>query len=142
MASLVFNSFLGDVFAGNCNTGHTYKMTLHTSGYTEDRAAHSRFSSVTNELATGNGYTQGGATVTLSYAVNNTTNISTVTIGAANWPSSTLTVRKAVIRRARGGAASADELVAVLDHTTDVSSSGTTFNIAASTWTIPLPAPN
>jgi len=142
MASLVFNSFLGDVFAGNCNTSHTYKMTLHTSGYTEDRAAHSKFSSVTNELPTGSGYTQGGATVALSYAVNNTTNIGTLTIGAANWPSSTLTARKAVIRRARGGAASADELVAVLDHTTDVSSSASTFNIQASNWTIPLPAPN
>ena len=142
MATLVFNSFLGDVFAGNCNTSHTYKMTLHTSAYTEDRVAHSKFSSVTNELATANGYTQGGVTVALSLATNNTTNVATLTIAAGAWPSSTLTARKAVIRRSRGGAASADELVAVLDSTTDVSSSATTFNIGASNWTIPLPAPN
>ena len=141
MATLIYNSFLGAVLAGNCNTTHTYKMTLHTSGYTEDRAAHSKFSSVTNELSTGSGYTAGGVTVALSFAINNTTNIGTLTIAAGAWPSSTLTVRKAVVRRARGGAASADELVAVLDNTTDVSSSSSTFNIQASNWTIPMPAP-
>jgi len=141
MATLIYNSFLGDVLAGNCNTTHTYKMTLHTSGYTEDRAAHSKFSSVTNELSTGSGYTAGGVTVALTFSINNTTNIGTLTIAAGAWPSSTLTVRKAVVRRARGGAASADELVAVLDNTTDVSSSSSTFNIQASNWTIPMPAP-
>ena len=140
MASIIYNSFLADVFAGNCNTTHTYKAMLVTSAYSEDRAAHSKRSSITNEV-TGTGYTAGGATVTLSAVVSGTTSpILTLTIGPASWASSTITARKLVVYRSRGGASSADELVCCVDNGTDLVSSGTTMNWAASTWVIPLPA--
>ena len=141
MASIIFSSFPLDVFNGNCNSTHTFKATLHTSGYTEDRNAHTRFSNVTNEV-TGTGYTAGGTTVTLSVAVNtaSTPPKLTMTIGAAAWPASTITARKLVIRRARGGAASVDELVCCIDNGTDLASSSSTMTWAASTWEIPLPA--
>ncbi|NBW63990.1 MAG: hypothetical protein EBR33_12965, partial [Synechococcaceae bacterium WB4_1_0192] len=58
-----------------------------------------------------------------------------------SWPSSTITARKMVVYRARGGASSADELVACIDNGVNVSSSGNTLSVAASTWEIPLPAP-
>lgn len=140
MASIIYDSFLGDVFAGNCNTTHSYKAMLVTSSYTEDRAAHSKRSSITNEV-TGTGYTAGGAAVTLTFSVNTTTHKGTLTIGAVSWASSTITARKLVVYRNRGGASSADELVACIDNGVNVSSSSNTLTVAASTWEIPLPAP-
>lgn len=140
MASVVYDSFLGDVFAGNCNTSHAYKAMLVTSSYSENRGGHSKRSAVTNEV-TGTGYSAGGATVTVSFAVNTTTHVGTLTIGSVSWPSSTITARKLVVYRFRGGASSADELVCCVDNGVDLVSSGTTMSWGGGTWEIPLPAP-
>lgn len=141
MATLIFDSFLGDVFAGNCLTSHSYKGMLTTDAYVEDRVAHSKRSSVTNEI-TGTNYTAGGAALTLSFAVNTTTHKGILTIGAVSWANSTITAaRKLVVYRARGGASSADELVCCLANVVNVSTSASTFSIAASTWEIPYPVP-
>lgn len=142
MASIVYSSFLPDVFNGNCNTTHTYKAMLTASGYAEDRNAHTKRSNVTNEV-TGTGYTAGGVTVPVSVALNtaSTPPKLTLTIGAAVWPNSTITARKMVIYRARGGAASVDELVACVDNGVDLASNSSTMTWNASTWEIPLPAP-
>lgn len=51
-------------------------LTLHTDSYTPDRTAHTHVDDLTSELATGDGYTQGG--VTLSSAATSTT-------GADSW---------------------------------------------------------
>jgi hypothetical protein len=140
MASIVYDSFLADVFAGNCNTSHSYKAMLVTSGYAENRATHAKRSDITNEVS-GTGYTAGGASITLSASLNTSTHKLTLTIGSVSWSSSTITARKLVIYRARGGASSADELVACIDNGTDLVSSGSTMQWNASTWEIPLPAP-
>lgn len=139
MASLIPDSLLADVFAGNVNTTHTFKMMLCTSTYVPDRA-HNRRDDVTNEVS-GTGYTAGGATVTLTTATDTVNHKTTITIGDASWASSTITARTAVIYRSRGGASSADELVAIIENPANVSSSGTTFAVAASTWEIPHPTP-
>ena len=140
MASVVFDSFLADVFSGAANTSHSYKALLTTSSYTEDRGAHSKRSSVTNEVS-GTGYTAGGVAVTLTASLNTSTHKLTLSIGAATWSSSTITARKLVVYRARGGASSADELVCCVDNGTDLVSSSSTMQWNASTWEIPLPAP-
>ena len=142
MASVVYDSFLADVFNGSANTSHSYKAMLTTSSYTEDRGAHSKRSSITNEVS-GTGYTAGGVAVTLTASLNTTTHKLTLTIGAATWSSSTITARKLVVYRARGGASSADELVCCVDNGTDLVSSSSTmrWNDVPSTWEIPLPAP-
>jgi len=139
MASVIYDSFLSDVFAGNCTTASTYKAMLVTSAYAEDRGAHSKRSSVTNEV-TGTGYTAGGVTLTLSASLNTTTHVLTLTIPTATWASSTITARKLIVYRSTGTAAN-DNLVACLDNITDLVSSATTMTWQASTWTIPLPAP-
>jgi len=112
---------------------------LVTSSYAEDRGAHSKRSSITNEVS-GTGYTAGGASVTLSASLNTTTHKLTLTIGAVSWPSSSITARKLIIYRSRGGA-SADELVACIDNGADLVSSSSTMTWNSSTWEIPLPAP-
>lgn len=42
------------------NPTNSYKWTLHTSAYTPNGATHEVYADLTNELATGNGYTSGG----------------------------------------------------------------------------------
>ena len=141
MASIVYDSYPADVWNGNCLTTHSYKAMLVTSTYSEDRGAHSKRSSITNEIS-GTGYTAGGAAVTLTVATNTTTHKMTLTIGAVSWPSSTLTARKMIVYRARGGAASADELVCCVDNgVNDLVSSSSTMTWNAHSWEIPLPSP-
>ena len=139
MASIIYDSFLSDVFAGNCTTASTYKAMLVTSAYTEDRGAHSKRSSVTNEV-TGTNYTAGGVALTLSASLNTTTHILTLTIPTATWSSSTITARKLIVYRSTGTAAN-DNLVACVDNGADLVSSSSTMIWNASTWAIPLPAP-
>jgi len=139
MASIIYDSFLSDVFAGNCTTASTYKGMLVTSAYTEDRGAHSKRSSVTSEV-TGTNYTAGGVTLTLTASLNTTTHILTLTIPTATWASSTITARKLIVYRSTGTAAT-DNLVACIDNGADLISSTSTMIWNASTWAIPLPAP-
>jgi len=139
MASVIYDSFIADVFAGNCTTASTYKGMLVTSAYTEDRGAHSKRSSVTSEV-TGTGYTAGGVTLTLTASLNTTTHVLTLTIPAATWTSSTITARKLIIYKSTGTAAT-DNLVACVDNGADLVSTASTMTWNASTWAIPLPAP-
>jgi hypothetical protein len=139
MASVIYDSFIADVFAGTCTTGSSYKGMLVTSGYTEDRGAHSKRSSITSEVS-GTGYTAGGVALTLSASLNTTTHILTLTIPTATWSSSTITARKLIVYRTTGTAAN-DNLVCCVDNGIDLVSSSSTMVWNASTWAIPLPAP-
>ena len=140
MASIIYDSFPADAMNGNAVTSNSYKAMLVTSSYSENRGTHTKRSDVSGEIS-GTGYTAGGAAVTLTIATNTTTHKTTLTVSAVSWPSSTLTARKMIIYRARGGASSADELVACIDNGTDLVSGNSTMTWNASTWEIPLPAP-
>ncbi len=140
MASIIYDSFLADVFSGAANTSHAYKALLTTAAYVENRVTHSKRSSITNEVS-GPGYTAGGVAITLTATLNTTTHILTLTIPAVTWPSSTITARKQIVCRFRGGASSADELVCCVDNGADLVSSSSTMTWNASIWEIPLPPP-
>ena len=134
MASLIYNSFIRDVLVGNIDMDtDTFKVILTTSSYTENKDSHDKRDDVTNEV-TGTGYTAGGASTTVTVAAVDTANDDVeITIGAASWTTSTITARKAVIYKSRGGASSADELVCVIDFGSDVVSTAGTFTLTAST---------
>lgn len=131
MASLLYNSFVSDAFAGNLQSGSTYKMMLVTSSYTPNKD-HSKRSDITNEI-TGTGYTAGGSTCTVTVTKDDTNDRVSVSIGSVSWPTATLTARRAVVYRSRGGASSADELVACIDFLGDVTSTGGTFSVTETT---------
>lgn len=133
MASIIYNSFLDDVFRGNidCDTD-TFYVLLVTSSYTEDKDVHDKRDDVTNEVS-GTGYTAGGVAVTVTVTKDTVNDRIDVSLGSASWASSTITARKAVYYKRRGGAASADELVAVNDFGSDVITSSGTFTLNAST---------
>lgn len=131
-ASLVYDSFLYDVVSGNIVKTDTFKCLLTTSIYTENRGTHTKRSDVTNEV-TGTGYTAGGNTVTPTFTNDTTNHRLTVVIPTTTWTSSTITARKMVCYKSRGGVSSADELVFVNDFAADVSTTSGTFTVNAST---------
>ena len=134
MASLIFNSALRDEAIGSIDYDtDTFKVMLTTSAYTENKDTHTKRSDVTNEI-TGTGYTAGGNAVTVTVAAVDTANDRVdITLGGTTWPASTLTARKAVYYKSRGGAASSDELIAVVDFGSDVVTTTGTLTLTAST---------
>lgn len=136
MASLIFNSAIDDMARNNIDFDtNTFKAMLVTSSYTANKDTHDKRDDVTNE-ATGTGYTAGGATSTVTVTKDTANDKVTIQFGAVSWATSTITARGCVYYKSRGGASSADELVAYNDFGSDVSSSGGTFSVAASTITL------
>lgn len=127
MASHLQNSVIKDLSLGNLIPGtHTFKMSLHTSTYTPNKD-HDRFDDATNEVANGNGYTTGGQAVTVTITTDNANDRTSISFSEPSWAAASFTARYGLVRRDRGGAASADELVATLDFGADVTATNGTF---------------
>lgn len=136
MSSLIFNRALELWARGSIDFDtDSFKVMLTTSAYTEDKDAHDFRNDVTNEVS-GTGYTAGGNSVTVSVTLDTANDRVDISLGGTTWPSSTITASKAVYYKARGGASSADELVAVNDFGGDVVTSSGTFTLNASTLRI------
>lgn len=134
MASIIYTSFWNDLASGAIDLDtDTIKALITTSSYAESKA-HNRRDDITNEVV-GAGYSTGGVTVTCSVAT--VGNDTVLTLGAAAFTGVTVTGRKLVYYKSRGGAASADELIAVNDQGSDFSFTAGDFTIQASTITIP-----
>ena len=137
MASFVYNSCVEDLANNNIDFGaDTFKLMLVTSSYTANKDTHDRRDDVTNEVANGNGYTTGGATVACTVTKDTANDKVTLVFAAASWATSTFTAAGGVIYKSRGGASSADNLVAFIDFGGNVSSSSSTFSVSASTITL------
>lgn len=135
MASLVYNTALLKWAQGSIDFDtDSFKCLLVTSAYTPDKDAHVFRSSVTNEVI-GTGYTLGGVAVTCTPSQDNANDRVDLTFSNPSWPASTITARAGVIYKARGGAATADELIAYVDFGSDVTSTSGTFAV---TFTSPL----
>ena len=118
----------------------TFKIMLTTSTYVPNQDTHVFRSDVTNEVV-GTGYTAGGATLTgVSVTYDAASNQMRVSWTDPTWPTSTITARTAVIYKSRGGAATADELLAYVTNDADVSSSGATFTVDLAAPTLTLTA--
>ena len=112
----------------------TFKIMLTTSTYTPNQDTHNFRDDVTNEVV-GTGYTAGGATLTgVSVTYDTASNEVRIAWTDPTWPTATITARTAVIYKARGGASTADELLAYCTEAGDVTSTAATF-------TVDLPAP-
>ncbi len=136
MASLIYTSFFDDLARGAIDIDtDTFYVVLTTSSYTENKDTHTKRSDVTNEVS-GTGYTSGGVAVTLSITKDTANDRLDITLGGATWSTSTITARKAVYYKRRGGASSADELIAVNDFGSDVTTAAGTFTLSASTLRI------
>lgn len=133
MPSLIYNSCIDDLAKGLIDFDtDTFKVMLVTSTYTADKDTHLKRSSVTNEVGASGTYASGGATSTVTVTKDTTNDRVDITFGSVNWTSATITARAAVIYKSRGGASSADELVAYVDFGTDVTSTNGTFTVTFS----------
>ena len=133
MASLIYNSALRDESIGSIDFDtDSFKVMLVTSAYTENKDTHTKRSDITNEVS-GTGYTAGGQAVTATVSAVDTANDRVdITFAQVTWPTSTITARKAIYYKSRGGASSADELIAVNDFGADVTTVAGTFTLNAS----------
>jgi hypothetical protein len=136
MASLIYNSAIDDIVRGAIDADtDTFKAMLVTSSYTPNKDTHDKRDDVTNEVS-GTGYTAGGVTTACTVTKDTANDKVTLSFAAVSWATSTITARALVIYKSRGGASSADELVAYNDFGSNVSSTGGTFSVAASTITL------
>jgi hypothetical protein len=133
MASFAFNKFWNKVLTGSIDLDtDTFKCMLVTVSYSPDKDLHDFRNDVTNEVS-GTGYTAGGATVTVGVTDDTANDRQDISLGGISLGSSTITARGAVYYKSRGGASSADELVAYIDFGADVISANGTFTLDAST---------
>ena len=113
--------------AQDFNTGTTkvYKIALYTSAATLG-ASTTDYSSTTNEVANGGGYTTGGNTLTVSQIPTDGGSGTTAFISFANttWTTATITARGALIYNSTD-----DTAVAVLDFGSDKISTAGDFTI-------------
>lgn len=123
------NSFKQELLAMTPHTAaDVYKIALFTSAATLSAATTAY--AATNEVANGNGYTTGGATLSgFSVTTDGTTPILDWT-SDPSWPASTITARGALIYNS----SRANKALAVLDFGSDITSTNGTF-------TVTLPAP-
>jgi hypothetical protein len=108
----------------------TIKVTLHTSAYTPNQATHDYQNDLTNEVANGNGYTTGGATL-VSKTEAFTGQVKKFDAADVTWAASTITARYAVVADTTPGTAATNPLICYVDFGADVTSSGGDFTI---TW--------
>jgi hypothetical protein len=136
MTSLIYNSTINDMARGAIDWDtDSFKVMLVTSSYSADKDTHLKRSAVTNEV-TGTGYTAGGVATACTVTKDTANDKVTIVFAAASWASSTITARGAVYFKARGGASSADELVAYNDFGSNIITTNGTFSLAASTLTL------
>lgn len=133
MASLIWNSCLDDMANNNIDFGaDTFYGMLLTSSFTPNKDTQTKRSDLSNE-ASGAGYTAGGAAATVTVTKDTANDRIDISLGAVSWAASTITARYLAYYKHRGGASSADELVALVDFGSDVSSTAGTFSVTAST---------
>jgi hypothetical protein len=133
MASLIYNSAIFDAIRGPIDFDtDSFKVMLVTSAYTPNKDTHTKRSDVTNEVV-GTGYTSGGAASVATVTDVTASDSMTIAFASVNWPTSTITAAAAVIYKTRGGASSADELVAYIDFGGNVTSTADTFTVTFST---------
>lgn len=129
MADIIYNSFLEYMADGTIDLDNdVFKGILLDNGHTPS-AAHTQYSDVSgDELATGNGYTAGGVTLSCTWVRSGTS----VTFDCTNpqWTSATLTAAYFVIY---DDTASGDPLVGLWDF-------GGNYSVTAGTYEVQVHA--
>lgn len=134
MASLVYNSFIEDLNKGDIDLDTpNVKVMLVGASYVAAKT-HARRSDVTNEV-TGTGYTAGGVGSLVTIEKDSANNRVDLKFADVVWNNATVTAKGAVIYVAKGGAATADNLIAYVDFNQPISSTNASFAV---TFSAPL----
>lgn len=112
-------------------TADTIKIMLCTSAYVPNQDTHVYLSSVTSEVANGNGYTTGGkALANKAVTYDSATNTIKIDADDVQWNNATMTARYAVIYDDTPATSATKPLLAYFDFGQDVSSTNGTFKLA------------
>ena len=119
-----------NVLNGNIDINtDTFKILLTTSAYTPDQDLHDFRNDVTNEVGASGTYATGGGTVTLTPSYDSASKQIRVATSDLSFTGATITARTAVLYKSRGGASSADELLAFCTEASDVTSSAGVYTV-------------
>lgn len=131
MANAIYNSFKKDIMSGAIDLDtDTIKVALVTSTYTPDIDAHEFYDDLTNEVANGNGYATGGATLAdAAVTADDTDDEGVLDATDTAWADSTITARGAVLYKDTT-VASTSPLICYFDFGEDKVSSSGTFTIS------------
>ncbi len=131
MADLIYNSFKRDTMNADIDlSADTIKLMLVTVNYNPNQDNDSKRSDVGHEVV-GTGYTAGGVTLAnKTVTQNNTNNTAVFDADDIVIPNATITARAGVLYKSRGGAASADELIAYLDFGSNITSTNGDFVVS------------
>ena len=123
-----------DVASGTINlNANTFGAMLMT-GYAFNQDTHHFRSDVTGEVATGTGYTYGGATLTgATITYDATSNETRWDFADPSWPTSSFSASQMAVFKRRGGTSAADELVMYIEF-------GGTQTVTSGTFTYQVPA--
>ena len=139
MTSIIYNSFFDDLAEGRIDMDtDTFRVQLVNATYDAiadetKKDSHTKRSDVTANEISGTGYTAGGEVATCTVTKDTANNRVDISLGAASWTTATITAEGAVYYKSRGGADSADELVAYIDFGGPITSTAGTFALTAST---------
>lgn len=100
------------------------KVALFTDSFTPNQDSDDLYSNMTNEVANGNGYTTGGATLA-NASISQSANVVTLDGDDVNWSSSTITARYAVIYDSGNS-----QVIAYVDFGENFSSSNSDFTLS------------
>jgi hypothetical protein len=136
----MYNSALDDEAKGAIDFDtDTFKVMLVNTTYAAiadetKKDSHTKRSDVTANEITGTGYTAGGTAATVTVTKDTANDRIDVSLGAVSFTGATIAARGAVYYKSRGGASSADELVAYIDFGGAITSTAGTFSLTASTY--------
>jgi hypothetical protein len=133
MASFIYFSMIEDMARGAIDFDtDTFRVLIVTASYTPSQT-HSKRSDVNANEVSGTGYTAGGNVCSLS--LSRTNGVLSITPATVTWaaPVSGFTGQRAIIYKARGGLASADELVCCIDNGSPVAANGTSYTVRVDT---------
>lgn len=131
MADTIQNTVKKKFLDGDIDLANdTIKVMLLTSSHTQNPDTHEFIDDVSANEVSGTGYTAGGATLgTKSVTVDDTDDEGVFDAQDVTWSSSTITARYAVIYKDTG-TPSTSPIIAILDFSTDQSSSSGDFTIS------------
>lgn len=125
---------LKDVVTGTVDLNEDVFGFMLMAGYSFNQDTHRYRSDVTNELATGSGYTYGGATITgntVSYDASS--NEIRWDFSDPSFTSASFSASQAMVFKRRGGTSSADEIVMYIEF-------GGTQTVSSGTFTYQVPS--
>lgn len=120
----------------------TFHLMLTTNVYTPNQDTHQFRSDVTNEVASSGTYVTAGGNALAGVAVtyDAASNETRIVWTSPAYTTATITARTAVIYKRRGGAATADELLAYCTEAADVTSTAGTFTVTLPNPTLTITA--